>query len=285
MVEFQLEKIVIAGWDNFTASLVEQIKRIFPHCEILCTDPINPEIQEALRCNYLSPLPPQKEEIYANTQYLIINKDSKQIISYLENINTYIEAKTCIIDFQPIKSSHVDKVTSILEYPKNYISCFVFLDSAPTDFTIRGDIFRDKIVAVISDTSTSLLQEIRDFWNIFGAKIVPTSAEFFDEIIAETTQSISLLSHIFTHVLLQDSWADTLFFGFYNKELRSFLCPASKERCLCSPENVIDNATNIRHTISFLKRELDKLDKMIDNEEYLGLEKYFEESFQFKKRI
>ncbi|MGL4676439.1 MAG: hypothetical protein ACRCWI_02080 [Brevinema sp.] len=284
MSEINLEQVVIIGWNNFTASLAEGIKNKFPSCTILCPDPITPDIQETQKYGYLTPIPPKQLNIYANTQFVIINQDPASTFNTLNNIKHLLGEETYIIDFQPVKSPYFEKTLHLLNDIPTYVSCFVFLDEIPENFTVRSDLFKDKIVAVVSNTSTQILQEVRDFWNIFQAKIVPTSAEFFDEILAETSQSVSLLSHILTHVLLQDSWADTLFFGFYNKLLRSFLDPACIHR-QCSSESIINNADNIRRTLSFIKREINKIDHMIDEEDAFKLSQYLQKSYQFKNRI
>ncbi len=278
----ELEKIVIVGWDNFTASLAEGIKKKFSQCEVICVDPLTPEIKQALEFGYLDPTPSQKMDIYENAQFVIINQTLEKTLVSIEEIKSLIDDDTYIMDFQAVKSDYFSKASRLLE--TNCISCFVFLDDLPQNFTVRGDLFKDKIVAVISDTSNGVLQKIRDFWNIFGSKIVPTSADFFDEILSETTQSVSLISHMFSHVLLQDSWVDTLFFGFYNKNLRSFLEPASVNS-ECNAENIINNADNVRRTLSFIKRELDKIDQMIDEEDTFKLSQYLNASYQFKKRL
>ncbi|MGL5956112.1 MAG: hypothetical protein ACRC0X_05850 [Brevinema sp.] len=284
MSDISLEKVVIIGWNNFTASLAEGIKSKFPQCAVLCPDPINADMQQTQKCGYLTPVPPHKVNIYENTQFVIINQNPSSTFDTLSSIKHLLSEETYIMDFQPIKSPYFEKTLDLLNHTHRYVSCFVFLDQMPEDFTVRSDLFKDKIVAVVSDTSTQVLQEVRNFWNIFHAKIVPTSAEFFDEILAETSQSVSLLSHVLTHVLLQDSWADTLFFGFYNKLLRSFLDPACI-RSQCSSESIIDNADNIRRTLSFIKREIEKIDRMIDEEDAFKLTQYLQKSYQFKNRI
>ncbi len=272
-----LSKVVIGGWNNFTASLAEGIKRANPDCEILCIDPTNIDIERALISGELAKIPPQKTDIYADADFVILNTPDS--LASIKEFKSMLDENTYVMDFRHVKTSDHEKISNLID---NYISCYVFLDSDPSGFTVRGDLFKDKIVAVISDTSGKVLQDIRDFWNIFGAKIVPTTADFFDEIMAETSHSIALASHMISHVLLQDSWSDTLFFGFYNKNLRSFLAPANKS---VTGEDIIQNAENIRRTLVFLKRELEKIDQMIDNEEILKLNQYISESINFKNRL
>ncbi len=277
-----LNKVVVIGWDNFTASLAEGIKRSNPNCEILCADPSSIEIEMAVANRALSELPAQKSDIYADADFVIIHRSPQDTLKSISEIKSLIDSGTYVIDFQPVKSPFYKKSYDMLE--GRYISCYVFLDNEPQGITVRGDLFKDKIVAVISDSSGKVLQDTRDFWNIFGAKIVPTSAEFFDEIIAETSQSVSLLAHVFSHVLLQDSWSDTLFFGFYNKKLREFLSPAITSTPV-KPDDIINNADNIRRNIGFIRRELDRIDQMIDNEDAFKLSQYLHDSITFKNRL
>ncbi len=279
-----IKKIVIFGWNNFTASLADGIKIVHPNCEILCPDVSTEDFESARKSGYLDPLPVQKSAIYENADYIIIDRDPKDIVPLLKDIRSLIEEGTYIMDFQPIKTDSYSRITRLLGSAIPYISCYIFLDEAPSEFTIRGTIFRDKIAAVVCDTSTHILQEVRAFWGILKVKIVPTTAEFFDEIFAETSQTVSLLSGIYTHILQQDSWADTLFFGFYNKTLRSFISPVDN-RSQKAAEDIVLNGDHIRRTLSFIKREMDKIDEMIDNEDIAKLAQYMASAQQFKNRI
>ena len=280
----EIEKVIILGWDNFTASLTEGIKKKYPKCEVLCTDLTNEQIFQAQQQGLLSVLPSQKSLIYEGADCIFINKSSQEIVPTITSIKSLLSPGTYVMDFQPVKSKFFEEISELLG-PKNpYVSCFVFLDETPNEFTVRGDVFKDQIVAVISDTSTKILQDVRDFWNVLEAKIVPTSADFFDEILSQTTQSVSLISHMFTHILQEDSWADTLFFGFYNKDLRCFLAPTCTKKQY-SAQSIIDNADNIRRTLSFIKREIDKLDQMIDDEDMVQLSQYLVVSQNFKNRL
>ena len=280
----EVEKIIIVGWDNFTASLAEGVKKKYPECEILCTDSTNEQISQAKQQGLISELPSQKAMIYEGADCIFINKSPQEIVSTITNIKSLLSSGTYVMDFQPVKSKYFEEILELLGPRNPYVSCFVFLNETPNEFTIRGDVFKDQIVAVISDTSTKILQDVRDFWNILEAKIVPTSAEFFDEILSQTSQSVSLISHMFTHILHEDSWADTLFFGFYNKDLRSFLAPTCTKKQY-SAQSIIDNADNIRRTLSFIKREIDKLDQMIDDEDMVQLSQYLVISQNFKNRL
>ena len=280
----EVEKIIIVGWDNFTASLAEGVKKKYPECEILCTDSTNEQISQAKQQGLISELPSQKAMIYEGADCIFINKSPQEIVSTITSIKSLLSSGTYVMDFQPVKSKYFEEILELLG-PKNpYVSCFVFLNESPNEFTVRGDVFKDQIVAVISDTSTKILQDVRDFWNILEAKIVPTSAEFFDEILSQTSQSVSLISHMFTHILHEDSWADTLFFGFYNKDLRCFLAPTCTKKQY-SAQSIVDNADNIRRTLSFIKREIDKLDQMIDDEDMVQLSQYLVVSQNFKNRL
>ena len=280
----EVEKIIIVGWDNFTASLAEGVKKKYPECEILCTDSTNEQISQAKQQGLISELPSQKAMIYEGADCIFINKSPQEIVSTITSIKSLLSSGTYVMDFQPVKSKYFEEILELLG-PKNpYVSCFVFLNESPNEFTVRGDVFKDQIVAVISDTSTKILQDVRDFWNILEAKIVPTSAEFFDEILSQTSQSVSLISHMFTHILHEDSWADTLFFGFYNKDLRCFLAPTCTKKQY-SAQSIVDNADNIRRTLSFIKREIDKLDQMIDDEDMVQLSQYLVISQNFKNRL
>ena len=56
----EIDKVIILGWDNFTASLAEGIKKKYPECEVLCTDPVNEQIFQAQQQGLLSALPSKK---------------------------------------------------------------------------------------------------------------------------------------------------------------------------------------------------------------------------------
>lgn len=283
MSEIILNKIVIIGWNNFTASLVDGIKKTHSNCDILCIDCEN-GLQSTPNTSLLSHLPSQKAAIFEDADIVIIDKNYHDTCTVIKDIKSLLPYGTYVMDFQAIKTEPYERICLLLGEDNPYISCYAFLDDVPKEFTVRGDLFHDKIIAVISNNSTQILQYMRDFWNILNAKIVPTTAEFFDEIFAETTQSVTLLSHMLTHILQQDSWADTLFFGFYSKELRSFLSPINKNPQLFS-EHIISNADNMRRILSLMKREINIIDQMIDNEEMFKLVQYLTESRNFKNRI
>lgn len=279
-----VNKIVVLGWNNFTASLIDGIKSVYPQCEVLCPDISPNDFEIARKFSYLNECPLQMASIYEDADIVIIDKNMKETISLIQNIKPFLETDTYIIDFQQIKTVCYEKITSILDRDTPYISCFVFLDAMPDKFTIRGNLFKDKIAAVVCDTSTPVLQRVRDFWNIVGVKIVPTTAEFFDEIIAETIQGLLLLSSSYIQILQQDSWSDTLFFGFYNKNLREFMSPICND-CQKSAENIIQNGDYIRRTLSFIKREVDKIDEIIDNEDVVKMTQYLSTVQKFRDRV
>ena len=72
---------------------------------------------------------------------------------------------------------------------------YTFADMIPG--IVRGDLFKDKITAVVCDNQPKTLERLREFWNLLGAKIIPTSAAFFDEITAHTIGGMSLWSSSF----------------------------------------------------------------------------------------
>ncbi|MGL4388555.1 MAG: prephenate dehydrogenase dimerization domain-containing protein [Brevinema sp.] len=282
MLELSFTKIVIHGWNNITASIAEGIRSYCPNCKIYCPDASEAEFYQAHNEGYLDALPDKTSSIYEDADYIIIDKNGKDIFFILKSIESFLVSNTCIIDFQHIKGEYYEKTRDLIPDYMCYVSAYIFLDDYPLG--VRKSIFKDKIVAVICDNRQELLNSMKNFWGIFDAKIIPTSSEFYDEIFATTMQTPNMMATIFSHILQKDSWADTLFFGFYNKQLRNFVSPVANEPREIA-QNMINNRENIIRMLSFMKREIDTIQDMIDNENTEGITSYIKVAKQFKNRI
>ncbi|MGL4561831.1 MAG: hypothetical protein ACRCV0_06050 [Brevinema sp.] len=282
MSELCINKVVIHGWNNMTASIAEGIRSKFPKCQIFCPDLTEDQFIQAHKEGYLDSLPQRKSLIYEEADYLILDKNGKDTLLILEKIENYLESETVIIDFQHVKNYYYEQTKHILSPTNPYVSAYIFLDELPLG--VRHTIFKDKIIAIISDNSTELLNNMKYFWGLFDAKIIPTSAEFFDEIFATTMQTPNMIATIYSHILQKDSWADTLFFGFYNKQLRNFVSPVAYEPDEIA-KNLVSNRDNIMRTLSFIKREIDVIHQMIDDENTEAISFYIKSAKKFKNRI
>jgi len=282
MLNEMLKKVVVIGWNNFTISLVEGLHKAYPNIQILSLDITDEEYKIGVQSGYLNPLPKQKNLIFEDADFILIDQVGQQLLYSIQKIKPYLHEKTYVMDFQAIKTPLYDEIQKIIG--NTYISSYVFLDEYPEGMTIRSSIFRDKIVALISNGTIGTLKDCRTFWNSVNVKLVPTSAEFFDEIYAMTTQSIEIFAMMYATILQKDSWADTLFFGFYNKLLRNFLSPV-KQQYESSTDKIIKNAENIRRILNFIKREITYLDQLIDDENVDGLNRYLSKAKEFDNRI
>lgn len=284
MLNETLSKIVVLGWNNFTMSLVEGLRVVYPNMIILCPDITEEEYKLGEQAGYLNPLPYQNNLIYEDTDFVIIDKNGQELLNTLQKIKPFLQEKTYIMDFQSIKSPLYNNNQDFLGLANPYISAYIFLDEYPSGITIRSSIFRDKIVALVSNGAIEVLKDCKIFWDSLHARLVPTTAEFFDEIYAMTNQSIELFASMYAMILQRDSWADTLFFGFYNKMLRYFMMPI-ENGIYQSAKGIIQNADNIRRILNFIKREINQLDQFIDDENIEALTKYLTHAKNFKDRI
>ncbi|MGL4394112.1 MAG: hypothetical protein ACRCS8_02690 [Brevinema sp.] len=277
-----LSKVVIVGWNNITASIAEGIRMQFPECEIYSPDAAGDAYQQARSEGYLDLLPDQKALIYEDADYVILGHNGDEALAQLSEIECCLTPGTCVMDFQHVKVEYFDRTLDLLPSGVSYVSAYVFLDEFPLG--VRKNIFKDKIIAIICDNSQDTLNSMKSFWAIFDAKIIPTSAEFYDEIFATTIQTPNMIATIFSHILQKDSWADTLFFGFYNKHLRNFVSPVVPDPKEVS-QNMVHNRENMIRMLSFMKREIDVVQDMIDNENVEAIEAYIKVAKQFKNRI
>ncbi|MGL4366819.1 MAG: hypothetical protein ACRCTQ_00840 [Brevinemataceae bacterium] len=281
-------KTIIHNLNNFTASLAEGIRRSSATGIVLCTDTESKKSQYNDSIEF-DLLPRHRAEIYSDVDFLIIDQESEKTAEFLKSIVSVLSPETLIIDFSLMKGDSYNTNSKLLKNYCHYISNYVFLDHYPDDLTIRGTIFKGKIVAVVSNETTEVLVKAQEFWNYFGAKIVPTSADFFDEIVAETDQTIKLMAAVYANILCRDSWSDTLFFGFYNRNLREFL-KLSQNIDDVFIKNVFINKENIRRVLSFIRRELDAFDLFLsDDYDVLDqekcLKKYIDVSKDFQKKL
>ncbi|SFB86073.1 Prephenate dehydrogenase [Brevinema andersonii] len=278
-----MEKLVIYGWNNITASLAEGIRRLYPACIILCPDAPDFIQSQYRKERILSPLSDGLQAILENADYILLGSRSSENLEILKSIRRFIDSKTLIMDFQAIKADFFEKASYLLKNKCFFASVFTFIDLMDSE-AIRSDLFQDKIVAVVSDGNSEVLEKIRDFWQHFKAVIVPTSAEFYDEIFSATTQGIFLLTNLYMRILQRDSWADTLFFGFYNRSLRNF-AELPIQNVQNQAIDIIANKENILRVLSFMKREIEQMSSMINDGNARQLAEYIEAVQKFQDRL
>lgn len=278
-----MEKLVIYGWNSITASLAEGIRRFYPECVILCADVPDFVQSQYLREHILSPLPDNIQAVLEGADYILLGGRRSENLEILKNICRFVDSQTLIMDFQTVKTEFFEKATALSENRCFFTSVFPFIDIIDPKI-VRSDLFQDKIVAVISDGNFEVLEKIRDFWQHFKAIIVPTSAEFYDEIFSATTQGVSLLTNLYMRILQKDSWADTLFFGFYNRSLRNF-AGHSIQNVKHQAADIIENKENILRMLAFVKREIEQISTMISGGNERQLTEYIEAVQKFQDRL
>lgn len=278
-----MEKLVIYGWNTITASLAEGIRRFYPECVILCADAPDFVQSQYLKERILSPLPDTIPAVLEGADCILLGRRGSENLEILKNINRFVDANTLIMDFQTVKTNFFEQAAALSKNNRFFTSVFAFIDVVDADI-VRSDLFQDKIVAVISDGNFEVLEKIRNFWQHFKAIIVPTSAEFYDEIFSATTQGIFLLTNLYMGILQKDSWADTLFFGFYNRSLRNF-AGNSIQHIKNQAADIIENKDNILRMLSFVKREIDQISTVIRDGNERQLAEYIETVQKFQDRL
>lgn len=278
-----MEKLVIYGWNNITASLAEGIRRFYPECIILCPDASDLVQSQYRKERILSPLPDGIQAVLEGADYILLGGRSSENLEILKSICRYVDSKTLIMDFQTVKTDFFEKAAGLSKNKCFFTSVFAFIDLMDPEI-VRSDLFQDKIVAVVSDGNSEVLEKIRDFWQHFKAIIVPTSAEFYDEIFSATTQGIFLLTNLYMRILQKDGWADTLFFGFYNRSLRNF-AEQPIQNVKNQAADIIENKENILRMLSFVKREIEQISAMISDGNARQLAEYIETVQKFQDRL
>ncbi|MGL5254141.1 MAG: hypothetical protein ACRC9L_03915 [Brevinema sp.] len=276
-----MKKIIFYGTNVRTLSMAEDLQAAHPQCKMFF-------LSESTSNNLKIPSHFNKSIqgtpalFFEDVDFVIVDQSFKEAQETLSFIRKYLPETAFVIDLQSVKSDFYKMMSTSLEGICSCCAAYIFADF--NEDLIQGGVFRDKITALICDNEPETLAFLKDFWSIFGAKVIPTSADFFDEITANTVSAGLLLSSIYLHILQSDSWADTLFFGFYNRGLRQVTATVSSNTSM-DAEALIRNKEHINHTLLFFKREIANLERLLEEENKEKLALYLEQAKKFQNRI
>ena len=276
-----VKKIIFYGTNVRTLSMAEDLQVAYPQCKIFflsesspCTPLIPPHFGKSIQGT--------ANLFFEDVDFVIIDQSLKQAQETLDFIRKYLPETAFVIDLQSVKSDFYEMMCASLEGICPCCTAYIFADL--NEGLIQGGAFRDKITALICDNEPKTLGYLKDFWSVFGAKVIPTSSDFFDEITASTVSAGLLLSSMYLHILQSDSWADTLFFGFYTRGLRQATATVSANTTM-DAEALIRNKEHINHVLLFFKREIDNLEHILEEENKEKLALYLEQAKKFQNRI
>lgn len=275
-------KVMFYGLNTQTLSLAEGLVFAFPKCSIAFPGVSEEQNTLPLPKNFSVSIKGNPELFFEDVDFVIIDQPLSQAKETLSYLRKYLTDKTFVISLSAVKTDMAELMKTHLAHICPFANAFAFAEFTPG--LVRGDAFLNKIIAVICDNQPKTLETLRNFWNYLGAKIIPTSAEFFDEITANTVVGGLLASTMYLHILQRDSWADTLFFGFYDKSLRQSTNCVSKNP-IQDTENILRNKDNILQVLSFFKREIHSLERLLNEENKEKLAQYFALVKKFQDRI
>ena len=261
--------------------MAEDIQVAYPQCKIFFLSESTPCTLE-VPAHFGKSIQGTPPLFFEDVDFVIIDQSLKQAQETLDFIRKYITDASFVIDLQSVKSDFYRMMCTSLEGVCPCCTAYIFADLS--EDLIQGGAFRDKITALICDNEPKTLGYLKEFWNIFGAKVIPTSSDFFDEITASTVSAGLLLSSMYLHILQSDSWADTLFFGFYNRGLRQATATVSTNTTM-DAEALIRNKEHINHVLLFFKREINNLEHLLEEENKEKLALYLEQAKKFQNRI
>ncbi|MGL5720987.1 MAG: hypothetical protein ACRCY4_01095 [Brevinema sp.] len=276
-----MKKIVFYGTNARTLSMAEDLQATYPQCKIFFLSESAPNMLR-VPPHFGKSIIGTPPLFFEDVDFAIIDQSLKHAQETLDFIRKYLPETAFVIDLQSVKSDFYQMMCSSLDGICKCCAAYIFADL--NEALIQGGAFRDKITALICDNEPETLGLLKDFWNVFGAKVIPTSADFFDEITASTVSGGLLLSSMYLHILQSDSWADTLFFGFYNRGLRQATATVSSNSTT-DAEALIRNKEHINHVLLFFKREIANLEHLLEEENKEKLALYLEQAKKFQDRI
>ncbi|MGL5722535.1 MAG: prephenate dehydrogenase dimerization domain-containing protein [Brevinema sp.] len=276
-----MKKIVFYGTNVRTLSMAEDLQVAYPQCKMFFLSESTP-LTLKIPAHFGKSIEGMANLFFEDVDFVIIDQSFKQAQETLDFIRKYLPETAFVIDLQSVKSDFYQMMSSTLDGICQCCAAYIFADLS--EELIQGGAFRDKITALICDNEPQTLGYLKEFWSAFGAKVIPTSSDFFDEITASTVSGGLLLSSMYLHILQSDSWADTLFFGFYNRGLRQSTATVSSNPTM-DAEALIRNKEHINHMLLFFKREIDSLEHLLEEENKEKLSQYLEQAKKFQDRI
>lgn len=274
-----MNKAVFYGVSERTLSLAEGLINAQPQCKIFFPNAVS----SLPLAGYIEKqISGSLDLFFEDVDFVVIDQSYAQGVETVAVLRKYLPESALVLELQLVKSDFYAFLQAQLGSICSVAGSYTFADTSPG--IVRGDLFKDKITAIICDNQPSTLERLRDFWNLLGAKIIPTSAEFFDEITANTMGGGLLLATMYVQILQRDSWADTLFFGFYDRALRQATGGVSKNP-VRDAESIIRNKENIGHVLTFLKREIQNLERILAEESKEKLALYLGQVQKFQDRL
>lgn len=227
---------------------------------------------------------PDSEEV-ADLDYLIIGTPVETVALVFAQFMNKLKDDVIVMDVGSVKRPVIASVEKVNTRGLYFVGAHPMAGSEKSGLEFaRADLFDKKIVAVIGEGPEEVMTQVRDFWKQLGAQIVLVSADFHDEIVANTSHAPHLISSALSRFLEKDGWSEVRFFGLYGKGLLDTTRISQGNPGMWA-DIVLHNSDNIERALIDFSREVDTLIHIIRNKRRGELSDYLEKSKEFRDNL
>ena len=183
-----IQSIGIVGLGLIGGSLAEAVKATLPDARILGADSQPETIEEATRAEIFSSLSASPDETWKDLDLVVVCVPLGALENVLSHLKNCISSSTILTDVIGVKTPVQVAAQKILGPENNFVGCHPMAGGIVPGFSNRKqDLFKGFPVAICDDPSSSIGQQLFDFWSKLGASPLYMTADEHDRVVAFTS--------------------------------------------------------------------------------------------------
>ncbi len=273
-----MKKLVIFGVGLIGGSVALALKRAAAAPQITGVGRSGDGLQAALDMDIIDTVETDPAKALLDADMVIIAAPVAQTPDILKAIAPHLSSKTIITDVGSTKSDVIKHALTILgESAAQFVPGHPIAGAEKSGVTAaRADLFQGKnvILTPTEKTNPEALEQVRQLWQVAGAKVSEMAASEHDGVFAAVSHLPHLLAFALVDELASRSNAAQLF-AFAASGFRDFTRIASsspemwRDICLTNRESLLSE-------INAYQDELVTLKNLLENNDGAGLQALFE---------
>jgi prephenate dehydrogenase len=275
----------IYGLGLIGGSIALAVKSFIPGSKVIGFGRDIEKLETAKKLGMIDKCGTADSEEVGSLDYFIIGTPIDLVSDVFQQFMNRLPEEVIVMDVGSVKRPVLNSIEKVNSRGLQFVGAHPMAGSEKSGLEFaRADLFDKKIVAVIGDGPEELMGKVREFWKRLGAQIVLVSADFHDEIVANTSHAPHLISSALSRFLEKDGWSEVRFFGLYGRGLLDTTRVAQGNPDMWA-DIILQNSDNIERALIDFSREVDTLIHIIRNKKRHELVDYLKKSKDFRESL
>jgi len=282
----KFHKVCVAGVGLIGGSMALAMKRLKLADEIVGVGRGAENLKEAVSLGIIDRYTHEMEEAVSGAELIVLATPVKAMAELVRKSRGRLKQGAIITEVGSTKVKMIREILPLLQERVEFVPAHPIAGKEKSGAKYSDpEIFRERwtIIVPSGKSSDAAILKVKELWLMLGAKVEVMSAEIHDRILAAVSHLPHVAAYALTGSLLEmDRQNPMLRFsaGGFKDFIRIAGSSPEMWRDIC-----LENKGPIIDALDRYGRELEKLRRMISQEDAGALEKYFSECRRVKERV